>query len=747
MKKQTYSIKGKMKNISALLVGVFTLQFSLLALSSCNDMMTVDAGDKTYENAQDTLYSYLGIMRAMQDIAERQVILGEIRGDLVSSTEYATDTLHAISNFENPQDGSCSMLNVTDYYNVINNCNFYIYNCDTNAVKSNIKYMIPEYAQVKAIRAWAYLQLVKNYREVPYITEPISNLSVSTNFDFAGNMVNKDNLIDRLIADGLTQMVDTRYPQYGNTSNTWGTWSNGSKDISARLCFIPIRVVLGDLYLLRGNGENDYRQAARYYYEYLKQETTPLYLQGCTATKLRNGDINDTQLNAWGNWANTYTYTATSSEVISVIPSSANAGLGKMLTRVADIYGYTPSSSQSSDASVDDEGESTGEYEVSGSISVTRNYKRQYCPSEAYVDVNNAQTYITYKESTVSGQAEIKDSIPSHDARFGRSIEADFSYEGEPYPLCSKAARGYEFYYTIPIYRKSLVWLRLAEAINRAGFPEFAFAILKDGLNKYNIPVMKTFTLAENITTNVNGYDYYTKTNADLNLTVYIDPANTRSVFYYDGNGDFVEYTSSVSSNKWVWNQNISTYRAMDYATKSPLYYLTDTLRLTRFNQFLNFKDDVWNSTYGIHAKGAGIMSLTKDNKAAQWTSTNESQIITNIYGRLDDEYYDYARQLNLHGVTAASTTLADTIDAVENIIVDELALETAFEGNRFTDLVRIAEHKNASGKPGTQWLANKIANRGTRKATSTTPAVNGYDGTLYVKLLNPATWYFALPQ
>ena len=104
-------------------------------LSSCEDLMTVDTGDKAYVNAQDTLYSYLGIMRAMQDVAERQVILGEIRGDLVSSTDYTTDTLFAISNFDDPQDKTCSMLQVSDYYNVINNCNFYIANADTAAIK------------------------------------------------------------------------------------------------------------------------------------------------------------------------------------------------------------------------------------------------------------------------------------------------------------------------------------------------------------------------------------------------------------------------------------------------------------------------------------------------------------------------------------------------------------------------------------------------------------------------------------
>ena len=214
--------------------------------------MTVDTGDKAYVNAQDTLYSYLGVMRAVQDVAERQVILGEIRGDLVEPSEYVTDTLNAISNFDDPQDQTCSMLQVSDYYNIINNCNFYLHNADTAAVKSNNKYMIPEYAQVKAIRAWAYLQLVKNYRQVPYITEPVSNLDVINIFDYKNNVVNKDNLIDLVLEDGILDFVDTRYPQYGSGSTGYGSWANGFTDISARLLFIPIRVLLGDMYLLRG---------------------------------------------------------------------------------------------------------------------------------------------------------------------------------------------------------------------------------------------------------------------------------------------------------------------------------------------------------------------------------------------------------------------------------------------------------------------------------------------------------------
>ena len=109
---------------------------SFFIFTSCSDMLTVDTGDKSYTNANDTLYSYLGILKHVQDIAERQIILNELRGDLVSPTLYVTDTLHAIANFEDPADGSCSMLDISDYYAVINNCNLYIANCDTNAFVS-----------------------------------------------------------------------------------------------------------------------------------------------------------------------------------------------------------------------------------------------------------------------------------------------------------------------------------------------------------------------------------------------------------------------------------------------------------------------------------------------------------------------------------------------------------------------------------------------------------------------------------
>lgn len=736
-------------------IAIATAVSAGLAISSCQDMMTLDTGDKAYENAQDTLYSYLGIMRAMQDVAERQVILGEIRGDLVASSEYATDTLFAISNFDNPQDGSCSMLKVSDYYNIINNCNLYIHYADTSAVKSNVKYMIPEYAQVKTIRAWAYLQLVKNYREVPYITEPITSLDVINNFNYTDNLVNKDNLVDRLIADGLEESVNTPYPQYGNPSdvanNRWGSWENGATKISSRLCFIPTRVVLGDLYLLRGGSQADYERAARYYYDFLHNEETPQPLEYGRVNEAGSSKLYG-YTGSLSRWAATYSYSS-SNEVISLIPSAANASLGRMLTRVADIYGYTPSSAQSSDVSTetDEDGNTTNKtddngnevYDVKGAIYVSHNIQHQYAPSNAFLDVNAQQTYVTHE---YVGSVLTEKTVNNADARNGNGISfEDYTYEGESYLYCAKAAYQSTFFYTIPTYRKTLVWLRLAEAINRCGYPKFAFAILKEGLNQYTLPEVHTY-YSPIQTTMADGTTYLTLRNVDDDTKVLYqklsDYVSGRTMYWeLDEDGTMKLYLSTVSTSQWSYDAD--PYRAMYHQDFDELYYVTDTLELQRFNQFLDFTDATWDKTYGIHARGAGGIYSGRTRTNAEGNS-EIYHYVSNIQGTLGQSTYDYDTQVAAHGLTG--TTKADTINAVENIIVDELALETAFEGNRFTDLVRIAEHKNASGYDGTEWLARKVANRGTKAAVGTSPAVDGFDAGLYAKLKNPACWYFQMP-
>ena len=672
-----------MKRYKFLPLGLVALAFAF-GTTSCEDMLTVDTGDKSTVNANDTLYSYLGILKNVQNLAERIVILNELRGDLVTPTDYITDTLYAIANFDDPEDGSCSMLQISDFYAVINNCNLYISNADTSAIKNNEQYMLPEFAQVQAIRAWTYLKLVEMYGEVPFIAEPIASLDVVKNFDYEGNLVTRADLVDRLVAEGLTDFVDTEYP-------TYGSYDNGDVSIASRMCFIPVRLVLGDLYLLRGASQSDYETAATYYYEFLRENAYTVPADYVRASELNgiqassSGDTYSYTNSGWGAWGSEYTYSS-SNEVISLIPSSANKQFGTIITRTADIYGYTPTSSQTTETTTDDDDEETSE--TSGSISVTPTYKAQVTPSNGYKTITMAQTYVYYEDE------EDFMTYDCGDTRYQYATQ-EITYDGDAYLLCAKAARSNTFYYSTPIYRKTVVWLRLAEAINRAGHPAFAFAVLKDGLNANNYPTYSQRT------------DVTVRTDEEGNTVL-------------DDEGNAIRDTLSYIATTY-------NYGAWSYI---------DSTEIADF--FLDFTSTDWDSNYGIHARGCGYGA------ESSWDTG-----ITSITGYNDSVYFSYANRLLEEGVDIATASDDDLINAVENVISDELALEASFEGYRFPDLVRMALHKNESGYDGTEWLASKVADRDIYTLTDVegTTTTGERDTELYTKLLDTSNWFFTKPE
>ena len=82
----------KLKNI----ISAVIVAGAVLTASSCEDMFKVDSKvvlydyENTLDRATDTVYSVLGIIKNMQKIADRSVLLGEVRGDLVSTSTHAT---------------------------------------------------------------------------------------------------------------------------------------------------------------------------------------------------------------------------------------------------------------------------------------------------------------------------------------------------------------------------------------------------------------------------------------------------------------------------------------------------------------------------------------------------------------------------------------------------------------------------------------------------------------------------------
>lgn len=733
------------------------------ATTSCEDMLTPDMTNHVEGDAAitDTVYYFHGILKSVQNIAERTVILGEARGDLTTTATYVSDSIYDIANFAKTANGSNGLLDRSAYYKVINECNHYIAHADSMATNNSQYYLRRELAQVQMIRAWTYMQLVINYGSVPFITEPVDN--ANTGWEYSAPKATRENLLD-LLGDDL-KIAKAWSDEYGLPNyRSYDTY--GGVTIPSQLCMFPPELVLGDLYLLRGASQEDYAQAAQYYYDYIVDHQLSISPNNRATFSVNNyGTSNQSYSTSTGGWLNafqSYTYGGTNG-LCTVIPSCAVSTMGTVLTDVQQIYGFELTSSQSASTSTgdDDEEETT----VTGSIvpSPSEQY-RQLGPSTAYLQLNAAQNYAgTRRYSSVAGEDELEYYANAGDARLdcsapnvrtseastGLQVRSRYINKFCPTSNVSSSfgASGFSFHYAINIYRAPLIYLRYAEALNRAGFPQHAFALLTHGLNAETVPG------AEDILDSVR------IVNGQPERVYYIDPL--------------------VSADP-------------DFA-----YFTVDELRRAQAVPYINTTTFNTLSLVGIHSYGCGDTTLdtlyTYNNMVAQkiadeslrlGSTEEQAQSLAKRYlrqavdgdategegtegeGGEDEEYPNLPDP-----VPAAASELE--INAIEDVIVDELALETAFEGNRFPDLMRFAFHKDASvsalqaawtdwaqsqsangeavtaptlpGNYGTEWMAWKISRRDLNLAPYEKPEEK--DATLYQLLLDQSNWYLQNPN
>lgn len=722
------STKMKAKSIISLLF--LTLGVGSVT-TSCEDMLTPDMNLYTEGTGtlRDTVNVYLGIMEGVQKVIEQNVLLGEVRGDLTATTSYTQDSIYKIATFDRKEDGTNALLNRSAYYYVINQCNFYLNRADTVSTKNGVYYMRKEAAQVILIRAWAYMQLVQNYKEVPFIVEPVTN--ANTGWESSAEKATVDNLLDLLINKGqLMQAVQYEktlgFPNYGN----YNTGYSGM-NLNSQLLLFPSDVVLGDLYLLRGASQSDYEKAAEHYYTYLSDCVDRNAYVGSSvgASYFRieraSGTIYFPYASGWvAGFQNLSigSYSTRSGEIQTCIPSAANSSFGLVLTRIPQIYGFDVHSTNTTSTSTDDEG--TDVSTTSGQVSLTPNYKsRQFGPSNKYLQLCGAQIYRFYDKSKKEvtyvdnvGDARLHGSAPlvkttDGDFRFIQKFGGANSYTNGQY------ASNFNFRYVIPIYRVRQVYLRFAEAVNRAGYPHFAFAILRSGLNANTVPTT-----------------YSTK-------LVSVDSTAMTKVY------DVVNGTGEEYATKYI-----SVQEAAAAANVS----------------WLSFSAGKWENSMGIHEMGCGTSSdsdtvyvynkmvaeriIAEANRAntdltvaRQWASNLLNSVAT-AYATSTTTEDGWTIVYRIPVTTGEE--LAAQINAVETIIADEMALETAFEGYRYYDLMRIARHKNndswLTSSYGTNWMAWLIARRNLDLAPYESPTQ--YDATLFGKLTETDNWFLLSP-
>lgn len=574
-----------MKNIITKAITILALPLALVcsgAMSSCSDMLDTDsefvqfADDNKLNAPEDTLHSVTGIIRQMQIVADRLVLLGELRGDLVVTTDKATKDVKNLAAFNFSEKNKYNQ--ISDFYAIINDCNFFIANADMNLKRLGRVIFEREFAAVKTYRAWTYLQLAKIYGAVPLVLDPVLT-EADAQREMEKTPSNMDEICKFFIED-IKGYVDTELPQYGHM-NVY----------ESKQFFIPVRVLLGDLCLWSGR----YQEAAQYLADYLTLKNHAVHTGSASAYWADNIDnfATASPIGSYGDMLGS----SVSSEVISMIPMEDSEFYG-IMSDLPNIFRSTET-----------------------------NYNYfQVTPSKSMWDYSAAENYCyvytskTGKDTIIVPKEDLQKSYYAGDLRFSgtytyRSVNRDeFSKYSTEYQNISKQNGMF-----VATYRIQQVYLMFAEALNRAGYPETAFAILKYGLTNLNI-------------------------------------------------------------GRYISEKEREAAASM-----------------------LNFNDDEFteNNTQGIHSRGCG------DAKADT----------------------TYVLPMPASELASYADTVAYQIPLVEDMIMREMTLEEAFEGQRYYDLMRISLRRNDPA-----YLAKPIANRTGEENT-----------TLLNHLMDKSNWYLPI--
>lgn len=412
----------------------------LIAFTGCSDIMDTDNDRVAFEdehkldNPNDSIYSVIGILSQMQDIADPCLIFGELRGDLMTvDAQYASTDLQQIGTFTATSENSYA--NKRKFYNIINNCNYIIARMDTSIVENITKVMMPEFAQVKTLRAWTYLQLGLIYGKVNYFTKPLLS---ADDIDVKHEDMSLDELTQTLIAD-LEPYANIRALDYG-TVDGW----NSSE------FFIPTKMLLGDLYLYN----NEYDKAAQAYYELIYN---------------RNITVSSNYANTWANVTrtslNTGHFTAYRNDVISrlVFDSQLRSNHSQMLKLT---YSETPSLLPAQ-TFVDEMAKRTHFHSEGTMITRYFNGDLRGCP-----EFGSGKTQPDAFGPTEVGDAPNRQLI----TKFYNNLSGS-----ETDALSNRTLN------SLATVRPSELYLRYAEALNRLGKHTMAFAVLKYGLKRTTV--------------------------------------------------------------------------------------------------------------------------------------------------------------------------------------------------------------------------------------------------------------------
>lgn len=277
--------------ILTLIIGIF--------LSSCDKFFNPDEElNITEDQLFDDWYEYrsteMGLYGLQQKLVEQLLILGELRGDLLTITPTADVDMVEIYNFNVSKNNKYA--SPIDFFKLISACNNFIRILE----REHPEVLDPEspvtnydrlYGEALCMRAWAYFYAVRIYGKVPYIAQSLVSMDEILNFvnssgtyidsvyiDFSRDGYYNDTIYNYpitlekqmydqdLVIDVFTKQLETKIKAVGvnhyinNNDITWEVtiWNPWA-----------MHAMLGQMYLTQGN----YTKAIQHFEVIIDNET------------------------------------------------------------------------------------------------------------------------------------------------------------------------------------------------------------------------------------------------------------------------------------------------------------------------------------------------------------------------------------------------------------------------------------------------------------------------------------------
>lgn len=690
------------------------------ATTSCEDMFEAENNLVTTDlTPNDTLYQMMGIVQRMQKLAERTVLLGEVRADLldvdnIHSTAYLQGLFENTPEKTKPYDPIEKVGNIynqpADYYAVINSCNIYLSRVDSLLKTHGVYKYEKEVCATKCFRAWCYLELAKIYGEVPFVQRPVLTSDAAEEIVAdKKSVLGMEAIIDKCIEDLQ------KYPYMEKNNELRPSYSGKWQDISWGNFFIPVRALLAELYMWKGTcsgNPEDYKKAVSLYHDFFCYPGEERAVGGNIKTWSKwDGE-------SFSGWSDSYYNrfkVSRTEENLVVIPCDT-----------ASFYGNYNNLS-----------------EIFNSM-YKNNYYPAVKPSQRIKDISAAQKFFFYDYRSASeiyyrvgpeNVALYDDALEKGDLRLSSIHETNSDPSATKYNANLSTDRSYIYKWLngsndmpradvrqayVPLFRIPILYLHMAEALNGAGFPETAYAVLRYGLDWTTLAT----EISEDEFNRLCEIKSVCPKIAAMEESKYKDDEE----LFEKAKGSFVVWSSDVFGrlDKRTWNHSgsislqsglkvqvgIHSFGSGDTEYNDEYYWLDDEdtkntldeLRATNpyYGRVLSYEVNEPDEEAGEGGEGgegeppvyeyyAKVTYLTEDDI--------EDELIFETKEAYDEFVRDYrAVTESIQNFLASDELRAKRQARVAQLILEEEALEGMFEGHRFYDLMRYQMRKGAFG-------------------------------------------------